>query len=115
MDGLGALIGIIVAVAFFIFLIRIPIIIAKKRGITGSDLTTIAVLSWISLLFGITWIIALVLSFSYSPKREMNAVSSFPQMNGSQKLEELEKLADLRDRGIISSSKFEEEKKKLMI
>ena len=70
MDGLLALIGIVLAVAFLIFIIRIPIIIAKSRKITGSDLTTVAVLSWCSLLFGITWFIALVLSFVYTPEQK---------------------------------------------
>jgi hypothetical protein len=69
MDGLLVLLGIVLVIAFFIFIIRIPIIIAKSRKITGSDLTTIAVLSWISLLVGVTWIIALVLAFAYSPKQ----------------------------------------------
>lgn len=114
MDGLIALIFIILAVAFLIFLIRIPIIIAKSRKITGSDLTTVAVLSWLSLLFGITWVIALILAFVYTPKQGNNNVHVSSNMSRIKQLQELEKLADLRDRGIITSAEFEEEKQKLM-
>ena len=113
MNDLLALMGIILAVAFLIFLIRIPIIIAKSRKITGSDLQTVAVLSWCSLLLGITWFIALILAFVYTPKRE-NETKSISKISLEQKINELEKLADLKEKGIISDSEFEAEKQKLM-
>lgn len=40
-----ALLFLLIFIFVFILVVRIPIIIAKNRGVGGADLTTIAVLS----------------------------------------------------------------------
>ena len=58
----------VLCIVFLIFVIQIPIFIARGRGISGSDLTSITVLSWCGIIFGVTWLVALVLSLVWQPK-----------------------------------------------
>ena len=61
--GLVYFVVIAFCIAFTIFLCMVPGIIAKSRGITDSERTTIIVLAWCGLLtMFITWWIALVLA-----------------------------------------------------
>jgi len=92
-----------------IVIIRIPIIIAKKRNIIGSELTTIAILSWLGLLVGITWIIALVLSLTYKPMKWVNK-----DENEDIDLDKLEKLHDLEKKGIINEEEYNQERAKII-
>lgn len=67
-----ALLGILIAGAILyltIFCIRLPIIIGKKRNVSDENLKIISILSWVSILVGITWPIALVFSLIYKPKK----------------------------------------------
>lgn len=96
------LIFIILFITVFITIIRIPIIIAQMRSITGSDLTIIAILSWLGIFFGLTWIIGLVLSLVYEPKPVMT------------NLDKLDKLYDLMQKGVISQSEFNQYKSQLL-
>ena len=57
--------------------------------------------------------VALILAFVYTPNRK-NEAKTISQMSLAQKINEVEKLADLYEKGIISASEFEAEKKKLM-
>ncbi len=98
-------IGIIVSL--IIFVIRLPIIIAKNRGITGEELSTITILSWVSLIVGITWIVALVLSLVYKPKKWIDKDDKLD-------LNQLEKLYSLKKKGIISDEEYEKEKQKIL-
>jgi len=62
-------------IIFFLFLILflcigigiflLPIIVANKKNIKGDEYATIKILTWCGLLCGLTWIIALFLSFYY--------------------------------------------------
>ncbi|MDR3048990.1 MAG: hypothetical protein LBV16_04020 [Elusimicrobiota bacterium] len=69
LDNKGSLLFIlfaIVSMAIVFLIVYAPILIAKKRGIVGSNLTTIKVLSWISIIsFSVTWWIALILALVY--------------------------------------------------
>jgi hypothetical protein len=56
------------------------------------------------LLFGITWLIALVLSLTYKSKNIIE----------NNDLDRLEKLANLKERGILTQEEFEKEKNKLL-
>ncbi len=96
-----------IIISFIILIIRLPIIIAKNRGITGEELSTITILSWVSLLVGITWIVALVLSLVYKPKKWIDKDEKLD-------LDQLEKLYSLKKKGIISQEEFEQEKQKIL-
>jgi hypothetical protein len=69
-ESLGLLFVAILILWAIIFFIRIPIIIAKTGRITGSGLTTIGLLSRSGLLIGLTWLIALVLSWVWKPSNQ---------------------------------------------
>lgn len=99
------ILGIIAAI--IIFIIRLPIIIAKNRGITGEELSTITILSWVSLIIGITWIVALVLSLVYKPQKWIDK-------DDKHDLNQLEKLYSLKKKGIISKAEYEKEKQKIL-
>lgn len=100
-----ALLFLLIFIFVFILVVRIPIIIAKNRGVGGADLTTIAVLSWLGILFGLTWIAALILALLYSPSTDPN---------GAVGADELAKAYDLKEKGVISQSEFNQYKKKFL-
>ena len=93
----------------FIFIIRIPIIIAKKRGLPESDVGVIVLLSWVSLLLGITWIAALIMSLVCQP-----AVHDMAEQSTTDNLDELSKLIELKEKGLLSAEEFERAKKRLL-
>lgn len=96
-----------VSLLFFIILvIRIPVVIAKYRRIGGWELKTISTLSWLGILFGITWVIALAFSLIW----EMNRKS----VTSSAGIEILEKLSRLRDSGAITEEEYEIQKNRLL-
>ena len=91
-----------------IFFLRIPIIIAIRRGLKKSDINVIALLSWISLLIGITWIVALVMSLVCQPQHSIKKQSS------PDDLDELSKLFELMEKGLLSQEEFERAKHRLL-
>lgn len=60
----------LVAIALWL-IISIPAFIAKRRGIpiSSSTMGTIRILSFFGLVFGVTWIVALVLACVTAPPR----------------------------------------------
>lgn len=102
-----ALLFLLIFIFVFILVVRIPIIIAKNRGVGGADLTTIAVLSWLGILFGLTWIAALILALLYSPSSENGNLQDVGA-------DELAKAYDLKEKGVISQSEFNQYKKKFL-
>ena len=106
------IIGVLI-IFLVIFVTRVPIMIAKSRGISESELTTIAILSWLGLLIGITWIIALVLSLVWKPNNWIDKDKP-RQYNDLSDWESLPKLHTLKEQGVISQAEFEMEKIKIM-
>ena len=105
--------GLIVGIVL-VWFIRIPIIIAKSRGITGSELSTICILSWVGIIFILTWIIAIVLALIWKPKEGVVKDGSMEAMTSKGNLEVLEKLSVLKDKGVITEDEFKKEKNKIM-
>jgi hypothetical protein len=95
------ILSVIILVVVVTLFVNIPIMIARSRGINGSDLSTISILSWSSLLLGITWIVALVLAIVWQPKNTST-------------VDLLHKLHDLFKKGAISKKEFDSEKKKIL-
>lgn len=96
------------------WVIQVPILIAKNRGITGSELTTIKILSWCSLIVGITWIIAIILSLVWQPNNWVEKNTPDETIIPKDNLDILEKLSALKDKGIITDAEFKREKQKIM-
>jgi len=87
---------------FAVLLIRIPVVIARYRGISGRELQTISTLSWVGILLGITWIVALFFSLMWKTGKS------------DSDLEMLERLAKLKSNGLINDREFEIEKQKIL-
>lgn len=84
--------------------ISIPVLIAGARGICGGEKTTIIILSWLGIFFGITWVIALVLSLIWRGECSV----------GDSKLDRLERYAQLYKDKAITKAEFEAIKEKLL-
>ncbi|MCL2749338.1 MAG: SHOCT domain-containing protein [Alphaproteobacteria bacterium] len=103
----------VLCIVFLIFVIQIPIFIAKGRGISGSDLSTIIVLSWLGIFLGVTWLVALILSLVWP--RGAQQVGGCKGCGAAGDIaEQLDKLHKLKKKGIISQKEFDSEKKKLL-
>lgn len=96
------------------WIIQVPIMIAKNRGICGSELSTIRILSWCGLIVGITWIIAIILSIVWKPNNWVEKKTPSETIMPKDNLETLEKLSALKDKGIITDAEFKREKQKIM-
>lgn len=110
MDVLGIVIIALLFIAVVIWVATIPITIAKSRGVTGSELSTISCLSWLSLLMGLTWFVALVLALTYQPKRWVDKEKGSTNLD----LDALDKLYQLKEKGVLSPTEYNREKAKLM-
>jgi len=93
--------------AFICAVICIPVFIANARGICGSQRTIILVLSWLGIFFGVTWVVALVLSLVWHG----DGVSC---NSCGTRLDELEKLSKLYKAKVITKSEYEKMKSKLL-
>ena len=96
--------GLVLALA--IMILRIPIVIARGRGISGGTLTTIAVLAWLGIFAGITWIAALILS--------LLMVGNTETVEEIDPIDQLAKLHKLHKSGAITTAEFNREKRKLL-
>jgi|GEM_PF-2579368 len=57
---------IILGIILLVWIFLIPVYIAKKRDLAKNEIRLIRILTWCSLLSGITWFIALMMSIFYS-------------------------------------------------
>lgn len=83
--------------------LSIPILIANARGICGAEHTTIVVLSILGVFFGITWLVALILSVVWRGECMVE-----------EDLDRLEKAAKLYKSKAISKEEYEKIKSKLL-
>lgn len=101
---------IICVIGFFV--IRIPVYIARSRNMNPKDIRTINLLCWCGLLFGITWLIALIWSIvgnNFLP--EIKVKSEAPKED---RYAQLERIARLRDSGALSEEEFQEHKTQIL-
>lgn len=96
------LIALVIALA--VLIIRIPITIAKNRKLDESELSIITLLSWLGLLLGVTWIVALIFALAWKGDA----------LSDSRNLDKLEKLSRLYKQKVISKSEYENMKKKIL-
>lgn len=91
-------------VMLLIGIISIPIMIAGARGICGGEKATIVILSWLGIFFGVTWVVALILSLLWRGECIV----------GGSNLDKLEKLAKLYKDKAITKAEFESMKARLL-
>lgn len=101
---------LILILMLIIWIATVPIQIAKGRGITGNELATISILSWVSLVIGITWFIALALALSYQPQKWVDPNDQHTSLD----LDALEKLGRLKKSGVLTIAEYNREKKKIL-
>lgn len=107
---IAAILLIVACIAFSIFIIYVPYIIAKSRDVSKDKKTIIIVLGWAGIFFGITWFIALVLAFLYEPEIIGIQENITRYDDSSDYIDKLEKLASLKEKGIITEEEFESKK-----
>ena len=99
-------------ISMAVFVIQIPIMIAKNRGITGDNLNIIQILSWLGIFMGITWFVALTLSLVW--KSSLSISINNDDKNNFSYLDALDKLNALKEKGIITEEEFKIEKEKII-
>ena len=109
-DVMLALIIGVIFLGVLITVVRIPIIIAKSRGVTGNEYSIISFLSWFGLVVPILWIIALCLSLIWKPKDWIEKKEDKDDFD----LDKLAKLHQLYKEKVITKAEYEKQKKKIM-
>lgn len=102
--SLGCLILILILI---LILLVLPTEIAQKRGVSKEHRRYIIVLSLLGLLFGVTWVVALILAFVFPSENEKKE-------NEKDNLVKLSMLGKLKKDGVLTDEEFEEEKHKLL-
>ncbi|MDD3265849.1 MAG: SHOCT domain-containing protein [Burkholderiales bacterium] len=106
-----ALLLISIGIAFSLFMIYVPYLVAKSRDVAKDKRVIIIILGWAGVFFGITWVIALILAFIYEPETLQNNKSSIHQSHSyNDYIHQLERLAELKDKGILTEEEFESKK-----
>lgn len=109
--SISILLFFLIAVFVVIILIaNIPIYIAKARNIREEDLQMVKNLSWLSLLIGVTWFVALILALFYPSQNQASGNKEKKDIN----LNALEKLYQLKEQGILTQQEYDREKRKIM-
>ncbi|MBR1979888.1 SHOCT domain-containing protein [Candidatus Proelusimicrobium excrementi] len=112
---------LIIIIVCSIFLLLWPIKIAKKRQLETNIVNIIIVLSILSLfLWGITWLIALIMAYVYPTKaevedkrqRETTFIGGKDQE--ARNIDKLTQLAELHKQGLLTKEEFEAKKKQLL-
>lgn len=104
--SLGCLFLILILILILILLV-LPTEIAQKRGVSKEHRRYIIVLSLLGLLFGVTWVVALILAFVFPSENEKKE-------NEKDNLVKLSMLGKLKKDGVLTDEEFEEEKHKLL-
>ncbi|HOY47184.1 MAG TPA: SHOCT domain-containing protein [Alphaproteobacteria bacterium] len=102
MIGFIEIFFLFILIFLFVLLIRWPISIAEERCVAPTILGTVKVLSWLGIIFGVTWVIAMIV-----------ALLAESQIK-SDSLDKLEKLNSLRKAKVITEAEFQKEKKKIL-
>ena len=111
------LLGLICAILLFLW----PINVAKKRRLEENIINVIIVLCITSLfLFGISWLVALIMAYVWPTKAEMEARRAKERefVGGKDQeardIDKLTQLADLYKQGLITREEFDAKKKQLL-
>ena len=90
-----------------VWFIRLPIRIAERRGLTNTQISVVALLSWCGVFFGITWTVALVFSLVWENDGKSDEKRPIDP-------DKLLKLNELKEKGLISQAEFDEQKKRML-
>ena len=119
MDSIsGASVGTFVALLLLLvvafWLLRIPVKIARHRGMSERDIHMISILCWVGVLLGVTWIAALV--WAIIGEKECAVLTQGIEANHPKEdiVNSIEKLCDLKNKGAITEEEFREKKEQLL-
>ena len=111
------LVGLICVILLFLW----PINVAKKRQLEENIINVIIVLCITSLfLFGISWLVALIMAYVWPTKAEMETRRAQERefVGGKDQeardIDKLTQLADLYKQGLITREEFDAKKKQLL-
>ena len=111
------LLGLICVILLFLW----PINVAKKRQLEENIINVIIVLCITSLfLFGISWLVALIMAYVWPTKAEMETRRAQERefVGGKDQeardIDKLTQLADLYKQGLITREEFDAKKKQLL-
>lgn len=102
---MGGLIGFGILLLIYLFIVWIPIRIAKSKNLKGTLYLIIVVLSWCLFIGGFPWLIALVLSLFSSA----NLIT-----DKKDDLDKLQQLYDLKEKGVISEVEYQNQRHKIL-
>lgn len=120
-DGFLLLVLGLVFVVCCIFLFMWPINVAKKRGLEPNMVNIIIALCIVSLfIFGISWLVALVMAYVCPTQAEVQAKRRREEAfiggkdEETRNIDKLARLADLYKQGLLSKEEFDSKKKQLL-
>lgn len=121
MDGIILIFLVLIGVVFGILLFMWPINIAKKRRLESNIVNVIIALCILSLfIFGISWLVALIMAYVYPTKAEMEAKKERETAfvggkdQEARNIDKLTQLAELHKQGLLTKEEFEAKKKQLL-
>lgn len=120
-DGVFFIILCLIGIVCGIFLFLWPINIAKKRQLESNIVNIIIALCVLSLfIFGISWLVALIMAYVWPTKEETEAKrqreTAFVDGKDQEarNLDKLTQLAELYKQGLLTKEEFEAKKQQLL-
>lgn len=120
-NGAFAIVLCLVGVVCGIFLFLWPINIAKKRKLESNIVNIIIALCVLSLfIFGISWLVALIMAYVWPTKEEAEAKRQKETTfiggkdQEARNIDKLTQLAELHKQGLLTKEEFEAKKKQLL-
>ena len=121
MEGTLLFILVLIGIICLVWLFMWPINIAKKRQLESNIVNIIIVLCVVSLfIFGISWLVALIMAYVWPTKAEMEARRAEEKAfvggkdQEARNIEKLTQLAELYKQGLVTKEEFEAKKKQLL-
>lgn len=105
--GLVILLFWLAILALVLYIVWLPVIIAKKRGLDGDQKTGIACCAILGIFFFPLWIVGIILACVLKPK-------VIEEKDGDTDLERLEKLHTLYKNKVITKAEYDKQREKIM-
>lgn len=116
-DTAGCILPYLFIGVFVFGVLFFPVAVAYIRGVSEERQNRLALLCVFSFFFGITWIIAMILACTYPTEEEEKEPiikKEIIKVIESVSLADLERLAKLKESGILTDEEFEIEKEKIL-
>lgn len=70
------ILSVIIIVFILISIMFLPVFIAKKRQLTPDRIRIVKICTWLSILFGFPWLVALILSLFLDKREDIDSLNS---------------------------------------